>query len=534
MDLWHIGEYLLENWHLFLYGYLAISFIRGLFNKEPAEPQNAQKQEGGADVSKLVKEGQQNIPPVNQVHLTPRKSMCIAYAYFLLGGFITGTHHIYLGHHAWAVCHSCSCGFLFVGTTIDAVLLPYYVLRANGALLCHPLAPQDSFFTLCRSLILTLLRWFVKGGFVIFLFIFFVPSFFEFAYDADLSEGGHVFETSPYKVLGVSRFAETQEIKNSYKSLSKQYHPDRNAGCEDCAKRMGEINAAWDKLKRRGAVPGGSTGFREERSEEDGQETAKDSSEPDGKTTDSANNLDKKWQTLINVAVRKIQAWSESTQSNKASKKKKRTKAWEEGKKEAEKTHSPKKGEEKKESMENADLLKVLMQAQSQKNAPVTIEDFAYMLKHLSGDEADKFVDKSLASIKKEFDGNGDGKISLKDLLPGDGSQRYLAEMFASWKTSFDDADEDKDGYLNDDEFAYLLKSLSDEQVDELLDPIDSIVKKLDADNDGKISLEELLQKAPAWMHSGWKDGFKSADANKDAHLTSEELVHLLNHVGKR
>mmetsp|Transcript_107555 Transcript_107555/g.195645 ORF Transcript_107555/g.195645 Transcript_107555/m.195645 type:complete len:534 (+) Transcript_107555:122-1723(+) len=533
MDVWQIWDYISENWHLFLYAYLAISFIRSLFSKEPAESENTKKQDGSAGASKLMKEGRDNIPPVNQVHLSPRKSLGIAYVYFVLGGFVTGTHHIYLGHHAWAVCHSCSGGFMFVGSAIDAVLLPFYVWRANGAVTCHALAPQDSVITLCRSLIITAVRWFVKGGFVLFIVIVLVPSLFEFAYDADLSEGGHVFQTSPYKVLGVSRFAGTQEIKNSYKSLSKQYHPDRNAGCEDCAKRMGEINDAWDKLKRRGAVPGGSTGFREEHSGENEQGNAEDSSEPGQKSSEWANRLDKKWQTLINVGARKMQSWSEWTQSSKASKRKKRAKAWEEGKKEAGKTQSSK-GGEKKETKEESDLLKVLMQAQSQKNAPLTIEDFAYMLKHLSGDEADKFVDKSLAPIKKEFDGNGDGKISLKDLLPGDGAERYLSEMFASWKTSFLDADESKDGYLNDDEFAYLLKNLTSEQIDELLDPIDSIMKKLDTDTDGKISLEELLQKAPSWMHSGWKDGFKGADANKDAKLASEELVHLLNHVGKR
>lgn len=53
----------------------------------------------------------------------------------------------------------------------------------------------------------------------------------------------------PYKVLGVSPDASDDEIKQAYRRLAKQYHPDRNPGDAVAAKKMQEINAAYEQIK---------------------------------------------------------------------------------------------------------------------------------------------------------------------------------------------------------------------------------------------------------------------------------------------
>jgi molecular chaperone DnaJ len=50
-----------------------------------------------------------------------------------------------------------------------------------------------------------------------------------------------------YAILGVSRNADSKEIKSAYRRLAKQYHPDANPG-EDTTEKFQEVNRAYEVL----------------------------------------------------------------------------------------------------------------------------------------------------------------------------------------------------------------------------------------------------------------------------------------------
>ena len=51
-----------------------------------------------------------------------------------------------------------------------------------------------------------------------------------------------------YQVLGIDRNADQQLIKEAYRKLAFQYHPDRNEGKNDSVEKMKEINEAYAVL----------------------------------------------------------------------------------------------------------------------------------------------------------------------------------------------------------------------------------------------------------------------------------------------
>lgn len=53
----------------------------------------------------------------------------------------------------------------------------------------------------------------------------------------------------PYKVLGVSPDASDEEIKKAYRALAKKYHPDRNPGDAEAARKMQQVNDAYEQIK---------------------------------------------------------------------------------------------------------------------------------------------------------------------------------------------------------------------------------------------------------------------------------------------
>ncbi len=67
----------------------------------------------------------------------------------------------------------------------------------------------------------------------------------------------------PYQVLGVSPDASDEEIKRAYRRLAKKYHPDLNPGDAEAAKKMQQINAAYEQIKNpsQGQPTGGYGGY---------------------------------------------------------------------------------------------------------------------------------------------------------------------------------------------------------------------------------------------------------------------------------
>jgi DnaJ domain len=52
----------------------------------------------------------------------------------------------------------------------------------------------------------------------------------------------------PYAILGVSAMDGEKEVLSAYREQAKRWHPDRGGG-EEAARRMAEINAAYDLLR---------------------------------------------------------------------------------------------------------------------------------------------------------------------------------------------------------------------------------------------------------------------------------------------
>lgn len=53
----------------------------------------------------------------------------------------------------------------------------------------------------------------------------------------------------PYQILGVSPDAGMEEIRKAYTALAMRYHPDKNPGDQEAARRMDELNRAYDVVR---------------------------------------------------------------------------------------------------------------------------------------------------------------------------------------------------------------------------------------------------------------------------------------------
>ena len=64
----------------------------------------------------------------------------------------------------------------------------------------------------------------------------------------------------PYKIFGVSPDASDEDIKRAYRRLAKKYHPDLNPGDQEAARKMQEVNAAYEQIKNPEKAQRGPTG----------------------------------------------------------------------------------------------------------------------------------------------------------------------------------------------------------------------------------------------------------------------------------
>merc|ERR1719265_1669533 len=178
----------------------------------------------------------------------------------------------------------------------------------------------------------------------------------------------------------------------------------------------------------------------------------------------------------------------------------------------------------------------------------LTPEELTSMLGKISREDQQEMVEESeeetAASIMEGFDTDKDGKLSLKELQEHVGDKAEGNDAFKGWEDVFKQADADEDEHLTVHELASLLKHVGrgdqKEMVQESEKTIgESILEGFDADKDGKLSLQELMEHVGDHEHihaafAGWQDGFKEADADQDGFLTAEELTNLISHVSRQ
>lgn len=56
----------------------------------------------------------------------------------------------------------------------------------------------------------------------------------------------------PYEVLGVAKGAPLDEVKKAYRKKAREYHPDLHPGDDEAARKMNEVNEAYDRIMNPG------------------------------------------------------------------------------------------------------------------------------------------------------------------------------------------------------------------------------------------------------------------------------------------
>ncbi len=74
----------------------------------------------------------------------------------------------------------------------------------------------------------------------------------------------------PYKILGVSKNASDEEIRNAYRELAKKYHPDNYADsplADVANQKMQELNGAFDQVMNERRLNGAPEGEKQAQTE---------------------------------------------------------------------------------------------------------------------------------------------------------------------------------------------------------------------------------------------------------------------------
>lgn len=181
------------------------------------------------------------------------------------------------------------------------------------------------------------------------------------------------------------------------------------------------------------------------------------------------------------------------------------------------------------------------------KDGLLTAEELTNLISHVSRQDQQKMVEESQAQMYSlfldGFDGDKNGKLSLEELRKHMDGDSKVHGAFKGWEDGFKEADADNDEHLSSEElqhfFGHVGKNFHKHFVSESeKSVVRTMMGAFDANKDEKVSMEELMQHVGSKSDvkafvEGWQSGFQEADADKDGHLTAEEMSYLVNHVTK-
>lgn len=181
-------------------------------------------------------------------------------------------------------------------------------------------------------------------------------------------------------------------------------------------------------------------------------------------------------------------------------------------------------------------------QADKDNDMHLTEEELDVLLANEKKDHKEDYADWLDGYAKKAteaWDEDKDGKISFMELtehmVKNPTKQMHIGSK--KMTENFKDADVDSDLHLDAEELKTFISHMNNKtrRVEKAKKNLAEVtMKSFDKDEDGKISLHELIESIPQGKNhekifKEWTASFKRADADGDMHLTVEELHTLLS-----